>query len=477
MEDFLSLDVLNDFPIGLFRFNTIGKDIKVEYCNEHFSKVFEKSIDDCLNSTLQELIKINDSYKSFYNCLIGLKDHNNIIKTPFLKIEVNENTKEIFFQIRLLEKDNNTRAYVGAIYVINDDIERRIDSVKKDLAAFFHNASAVNNSIKDTINSIIATNTTSVSNDPDIVFDKIKSYIVKFQILYSRYLDIALLRVHDEVSKEHLLIVKIHLEKLAYKLTSDGLSKFLIAFVRNTFLMIKGNLYPNEQYNQIMPNEIQKEIINHINSIFLYTNLISLYYIEDEIFNENIEVEELKSALSDNYYQPESKNFNLINPLIKVITNLSELAYRKNIEIELSKPYNSNINVKGDERNLYSAFYNVLNNAIKYSWYSRGNNEYNIKITVTESEFDVKIIFENKGIGIKAYEIESGILFQFGNRGAHSLDSKRTGSGIGLWHTKQIVERFGGKIEIMSVLLKKVFFKEPKELCLTQVFIILPKSR
>jgi signal transduction histidine kinase len=129
------------------------------------------------------------------------------------------------------------------------------------------------------------------------------------------------------------------------------------------------------------------------------------------------------------------------------------------------------LNVVEDELSI--ALNNLYSNAIKYSFSSQKGDRY---ITTEcdavnekgKSYFTISI--SNFGVGILQEEIDSQIIFSPGYRGFFSKDRNRTGSGVGLYLTKEIIERIHkGKIKIQSVDIKGAY--------LTTVTILLPFSR
>jgi signal transduction histidine kinase len=186
-----------------------------------------------------------------------------------------------------------------------------------------------------------------------------------------------------------------------------------------------------------------------------------------------IDIEEFKEALRAKATKPENKEFNIRNAVGRAILYLNEFGERKNISIkQLFSPVLT-IKIKGDERNLFTAFYNILNNAIKYSWTPKEDRRGHVSVQITENLKYVIVTIENRGVGINKEEIESGKIFMFGNRGDESQDRNRRGNGIGLWHAKNIIDQFGGEIKITSTAIDNTYYLDKKPF-LTVVTIKLP---
>lgn len=116
---------------------------------------------------------------------------------------------------------------------------------------------------------------------------------------------------------------------------------------------------------------------------------------------------------------------------------------------------------------------NIYSNAIKYSYIAPANSNRHRYIT-TECDYVnikgieyFKISISNFGVPILQYEIDNGLIFQRGYRGKKSLDRNRTGSGVGLFLIKDIIETLHkGIIELTS--------EDMKSGNLTTVSIFLP---
>ncbi|MEI6835177.1 MAG: HAMP domain-containing sensor histidine kinase [bacterium] len=94
--------------------------------------------------------------------------------------------------------------------------------------------------------------------------------------------------------------------------------------------------------------------------------------------------------------------------------------------------------VSGDEKRLRIAIDNLVENAIKY-----GSNDSPVTITI-ESQDDTTVILsvENRGIGIP--DADHARIFEKFFRASNT--GEQTGTGLGLYTTKQVIERHKGTI-------------------------------
>jgi signal transduction histidine kinase len=320
----------------------------------------------------------------------------------------------------------------------------------------------MSNSVKDTLQNIIAAHGTDVveKNKFNLLkaFDLLKSHIKGFQTNYNKFYIQATKVGEGQFDSE----IQGYIQKLVM-LDNDSSSRMSgaryekevefnrlsVATIRSIFIKIRDRLNSQEIKNK-MPHEMIRSTNNEIMEVFRFTRLISLYHLENEAYEMiNLDIEEFKQALHSGAYDPVSESINVVACLRDAIQNLQEYAERRQIDIVVKLPINI-INVWADERNLYLAFYNIINNAIKYSFIKPDDKKSIVRIEIIEDPMWIIINFENRGLGIVQEEIDSGSIWGFGQRGLKSKDRKRRGNGIGLWHTKKIVTEFKGEISISS---------------------------
>lgn len=97
--------------------------------------------------------------------------------------------------------------------------------------------------------------------------------------------------------------------------------------------------------------------------------------------------------------------------------------------------------VVGDDNLLKVAVSNLMDNACKYS------ADHSVNVSLHHIDKHIKILFEDKGIGISEKDLEK--VFEPFYRGGNAL-AHAAGSGIGLPLVNQIIRNYNGKIEIKS---------------------------
>lgn len=117
--------------------------------------------------------------------------------------------------------------------------------------------------------------------------------------------------------------------------------------------------------------------------------------------------------------------------------------YHFQIEYGIMPDEESQLQIKGDETLLKTAFLNLMDNACKFS------EDHSVKITLMAKRNTIEISFEDKGIGIPE-EDQKKIFMPF-FRGSNARTHAQ-GHGIGLSLSHRIIQLHGGAIEITSTV-------------------------
>jgi len=128
-----------------------------------------------------------------------------------------------------------------------------------------------------------------------------------------------------------------------------------------------------------------------------------------------------------------------------LLTNLEDKTFTKKLEVITNIPSQFMINV--DEVFFKNVLYNLMNNAIKFS-YPLGK----ITITALENEDSKSIIIEDRGVGMSKDTKEA--IFNFDMKKTSSGTSGEKGSGIGLTIVKKILDMHNIDIKVKSELEK-----------------------
>jgi PAS domain S-box-containing protein len=143
-------------------------------------------------------------------------------------------------------------------------------------------------------------------------------------------------------------------------------------------------------------------------------------------------------------------NFGIISPADPLKTAFYGLASRaKSSNIEFTIDIADNLpKVKGDNIKLQMAFYNLLENAIKYS---REGGKVSVSAISTVDANKTKVVqisIKDNGIGIGDEEKEK--IFSKFFRADNAIKFQTEGSGMGLFIVRQLVDGHGGKVWLES---------------------------
>lgn len=123
-----------------------------------------------------------------------------------------------------------------------------------------------------------------------------------------------------------------------------------------------------------------------------------------------------------------------------VVENIEQKIKFKNIDFRLQKPARGLPTIKADVEKIEVAIYNLLNNAINYTPVGG-------QITIALSKYgaeEVLFRIQDTGVGIPKDEQKQIFLKFF--RGSNVRRGEVSGTGLGMFITKNIIEAHGGKI-------------------------------
>ena len=139
-----------------------------------------------------------------------------------------------------------------------------------------------------------------------------------------------------------------------------------------------------------------------------------------------------------------------IESLLNDIFRDLEAAGTLTSEIEIRRQFNLNTRLIADRLKLHIILTNLLSNAARYQ---KQNAAKWIEVKVEISEKEAVFEIADGGIGIASDDLE-GIFKMF-----HRATNNNPGSGVGLYITKDAVNRVGGRIDVKSTLGEGSTFK------------------
>ncbi len=138
----------------------------------------------------------------------------------------------------------------------------------------------------------------------------------------------------------------------------------------------------------------------------------------------------------------EKEVFDVSEVVMAVTDELHISAKEKNISLTHTGAIETHL-IVGDRKRLHQAMTNLVSNAIKYT------KDGSIELSIEEKVTTVEIRVKDTGMGISADDQKK--LFAPFFRVKSDDVSKITGTGLGMWITKQLIELMGAKIGVESI--------------------------
>lgn len=164
-----------------------------------------------------------------------------------------------------------------------------------------------------------------------------------------------------------------------------------------------------------------------------------------ELINDLLKIAQIEA----NKIAPNRKDTDLVKLLRKII-NSQKPSFQKNGDIELITEKSTAI-CSVDPLQIQMVFENLINNAIKYS-----PNGGTVTVEVALSKTNVIVRVKDQGIGIDQKDIPR--LFNKFSR-VENINSTASGTGLGLYWAKKLIDLHHGKISLSSVLGQGTTFK------------------
>ena len=147
----------------------------------------------------------------------------------------------------------------------------------------------------------------------------------------------------------------------------------------------------------------------------------------------------LKVILDDgNDLLDEKASFDLLGCIREGMGYVKTIARRQGVTITLNSVQET-VTVYGNRIKLLRAFYNLIENSLKYM-----KREGLIHITVDQTEDTIYVIYKDTGVGMNAEEAK--LVSEWNYQGGNQVH----GYGIGMFMIKETVHDFGGTMEVSS---------------------------
>ena len=169
----------------------------------------------------------------------------------------------------------------------------------------------------------------------------------------------------------------------------------------------------------------------------------TLAVVEKSILKMNLIIETLLDIIRQEN-APLNEIVSIDEILEDIVDDLSIIANKKNIKLKLNS-YNIKNKIKGNEIMLYRAFYNVIENSIKYN---KINGSIDILCYQDLNTIEVKVIDTGSGIKEEDYDEIFKPFYRCEGINSYSKD----GIGLGLSLTQSVIKLHGGEINVKSKL-------------------------
>ncbi len=178
------------------------------------------------------------------------------------------------------------------------------------------------------------------------------------------------------------------------------------------------------------------------------TKLIEQYskLIHERVHHMDILLKDLSTITFNNHTAPVYEQVHLAEELANIV---DEFSYQ-NDRLKLLMDVNNGVTIFSDIMRFRTIIRNLLSNGIKY--HNPMITDPYVIIRVTKGENKILLKVEDNGIGMDDGQLMR--IYSMFNRGHHTL----SGSGLGLYIVKSMVERIHGKIKFTSRLGKGTQF-------------------
>lgn len=133
------------------------------------------------------------------------------------------------------------------------------------------------------------------------------------------------------------------------------------------------------------------------------------------------------------------KELDILKIIEETINEFCGETTKKQIKIIITKKQETFPCIKGDEEMIHIVLQNLIENAIKYS-----DNNNDVSISIEKEDNNINISIYNRGTIIKENDKEN--IFKKFFRSPNAIEKEPIGSGLGLFTTKNIIEKHNGKI-------------------------------
>lgn len=445
--------IQNDLPVGLFLVSTNAKG---EEIISRASTVFAQihgydSVSDILTKPISSFHSNPAGYEAFKAELDKAAFNNQPLLDYYMEIQDKQGkTRNVVVNVRYAA-DENRDLRVGAVYDVTDHVRGHMRTLEADFSSVLHTYIATINGLRDTLGMLIKAHGQDLLKDATHI-DRIRAgaEINRHKKRLEEYLnDLNKMVEERNVTDAQPGRVQKFWRALSISDMPAEKEKDNAAWSRRNLIEMRKSIELLKNLN--LPRELLRNMRSEVDELLRLTSMISL----------SISVDELNERIPDFYYfrdylrrgetvQQEVKTHSLIPILSDAVRYLEEFAAVNRVTINQHFNPKEHIPVNCHKTSLNRAFHNLLHNAIKYSWSKGQDRQPWVDVHVENRKNEVEITISNWGVPIRREELEKGQIFQFGKRGRESEDRGRSGTGIGLYDSLDIVTKLGGSLRVSS---------------------------
>ncbi|MET4138342.1 hybrid sensor histidine kinase/response regulator [Pedobacter sp. UYP1] len=367
--------------------------------------------------------------KGLFSRLKDAISNNNTPKTGVIEINHNRTSGSID-SVTMKIAGNDKRAYARGIKQLQERNEKLLNAQKELITLNIR----INNEMERIVNGVKEINYSIVAEFKEMAF---KSYQETTALLNKFYLAALFLVLVFAIL---LIIFIIKLDKSEVDLRRENDRAVAIAQqkmdlllhmsheIRNPLTAIKGFLYI---FSRTSLSPRQTEMLG---SITLSSDMLLL------TLNDTLDA----AKMENNEFKINSEPFNADYALKEVIESMEFSATKKKLTIQYNFEGDKEVVLLGDSFRLKQIMVNLLSNAIKYT--NTGGITVNAKLSRVKQQSRLEVSIIDTGMGI-SQEQQTNLFSKYYQ--TNSAKGK-TGTGLGLYICKQMVELQKGEISVKS---------------------------
>lgn len=253
--------------------------------------------------------------------------------------------------------------------------------------------------------------------------------LVKAEEKYKELLETLQLK---EQQQEELMVARTQLESTVRREVISRVSHELLTPIQGIYATVENLLHFSDL--SLSDEEIQENILS----------------IQREIKRLTLLMRNAMTFVEGTYeYKPKLSKHDIIGLIHDTISLFADLARQEGLEIRFPIAHFKEPHlILIDEEKAQLVLYNLISNALKYSYRGLKDSERFINVDIIEKDEHYVISITNFGAGIKEDELQN--VFKVGYRGALALDRNRTGMGMGLFAARSIMKALKGNLTIES---------------------------